>query len=44
MDETKNVQEPNNYTDYHNRVQDGLDRPGHRNEVVDQPEQNTYYD
>jgi hypothetical protein len=44
MNETKNVQEPNHHTDHHNRVQDGLDRAGHRNEVVDEPEQNTYPD
>ena len=44
MDDSKNIQEPNDHADHHNRIQDGLDGARHRNEVIDQPEQNTNSD
>lgn len=44
MKKSKNVQEPQNRGDHHDRIQDGLNRSLHRYETVDQPKQNAYHD
>ena len=44
MKESKNVQEPQNRTDHHDCVQNGLNRSLHWYEAVDQPKQNTHHD
>ncbi|MFZ3201804.1 MAG: hypothetical protein WA175_11720 [Candidatus Acidiferrales bacterium] len=41
MKKSKNVHKPQNRGDYHDRIQDGLDRSLHWYEAVDQPKQNT---
>jgi len=44
MQDSKNIQEPQNYRDDHNGVQDRLNRARHRYEAVDEPEENTHHD
>jgi len=44
MKKSEDVQEPQDHADYHDGIQDRLDRPLHRDKVIDQPEQNTHYD
>jgi hypothetical protein len=44
MEKSENVEKPQDYADHHDGIQDRLDRPLHRDEVIDQPQQNTYYD
>jgi hypothetical protein len=44
MKKSENVQEPQDHADHHHGIQDRFDRPLHRDEVVDQPQQNTHYD
>ena len=44
MKKPENVQQPQDYDDHHDGIQDLLDRPLHRDEVIDQPQQNTHYD
>jgi hypothetical protein len=43
MKKSKNVQEPQNYGDHHDCVQDGLNRSLHWYQV-DQPKQNSHDD
>jgi hypothetical protein len=42
MEQTKNVQKPQDHDDNDDRIQDGLDRSLHRYQI-DQPEQDTDY-
>src|ERR1700722_19769233 len=44
MKEPEYVQEPQNHADHHDGIQDRLDRSLHRDEIIDQPKQNTHYD
>jgi hypothetical protein len=44
IEEAENIQEPENDRNYYDRVQDGFDCTLHRNEAVDQPQDNSYYD
>jgi hypothetical protein len=44
MKKSENVEEPQDHADHHDRIQDRLDCPLHRDEVIDQPQQNTHYD
>jgi hypothetical protein len=44
MKKSEYVQEPQDHGDHYDAIQDRLDRPLHRDEAIDQPEQNTYYD
>jgi hypothetical protein len=43
MQNSENVQEPQDGGDYYDSIQNGLDGALHGYEVVDQPEQNTHY-
>jgi hypothetical protein len=43
MKQSKNVQQPQNHDNNHDRIQDGLDRSLHWYQV-DQPKQNADYD
>ena len=43
MEEPKDFQEPQDYSDDHNRIQDRLNGARHGHEAVYQPEQNTHY-
>jgi hypothetical protein len=40
--QTKDIQEPQDDSNDHNAVQDGLDGRLHRDEAIHQPEQNTH--
>jgi hypothetical protein len=44
MEKSEYVQEPQDHGDHYDAIQDRLDRPLHRDEAIDQPQQNTYYD
>jgi hypothetical protein len=44
MHESKGIQEPDDYTNDHQSVQDRLDGARHRNETVDEPEKNPDHD
>jgi hypothetical protein len=44
MHEPKGIQEPHDYTNDHESVQDRLDGARHRNEAVDEPEKNPDHD
>jgi hypothetical protein len=44
MEKSENVEKPQDYANHHDGIQDRLDRPLHRDEVIDQPQQNTHYD
>jgi hypothetical protein len=44
MHESKDIQEPHDYTNDHESVQDRLDGARHRNEPVDEPEKNPHHD
>jgi len=43
-EKSKNIQQPQNYADDHDPIQDRLDRTCHRNVAINQSEQNTDYD
>ena len=43
VEESENIQQPQNYPDDNHGVQDGLDRSLHWYEAIDQPEENPYY-
>jgi hypothetical protein len=44
IENSKNIQEPQNYDNNHDRIQDRFDRSGHRYVTINQPEQNTHHD
>jgi len=44
MKKSKNVEEPQDYADHHDSIQNRFDCRLHRDEVIDQPQQNTHYD
>jgi hypothetical protein len=44
MQESKGIQEPQDYTNDHDSIQDRLDGARHRNEAVDEPEKNPNHD
>jgi hypothetical protein len=44
MKESKDIQEPQDYKNDHDSIQDRLDGSCHRNEAVDEPEKNTHHD
>jgi len=44
MKQSKNIQDPQNYSNNHDAVQNGLDGPLHWNEAIDQPQENTHHD
>jgi hypothetical protein len=44
MKQSENIQQPKNYGDYDDAVQNGLDTPLHGNEAIDQPQKDTYHD
>jgi hypothetical protein len=41
MEDPKNIQEPQNYENDRDGIQDRLDGSGHRDETVNQPEENS---
>ena len=44
MKQSENVQEPQNYGDHNDAVEDGFDRALHGDESVHQPQQDTDHD
>jgi len=44
MKKSKYVQKPQHHANDHDCIQDGLNRPLHRDIAVDQPEQDAYHD
>ena len=44
MKQTENIQEPQNYGDNHDAVQNGLDGSLHGNEAIHQPQKNPHHD
>jgi hypothetical protein len=44
MKQSKHIQEPDDHTNDHDRIQDGLDRSLHWYETVDQPKQDAHHD
>jgi hypothetical protein len=44
MEQSKDVEQPQNYEDYYQAVQDRFDGCLHGNEGVDQPQENTHHD
>jgi len=44
VEESENIQQPQNYPDDNHGVQDGLDRSLHRYEAIDQPKQQADHD
>jgi hypothetical protein len=44
MKKPKNVENPQNDSDHDDGIQNRLDRPLHRNKVIDKPKQNTHDD
>jgi hypothetical protein len=44
MQESKGIQEPQDYTNDDESIQDRLDGARHRNEAVDEPEKNPNHD
>jgi hypothetical protein len=42
--EPENIQEPQNYGNDHDAVQNGLDGPLHGNEAIHQPQEDTHHD
>jgi hypothetical protein len=44
MEKSKNIQEPQNYENDHDSIQDRLDGACHRDETVNQPEENPNHD
>jgi hypothetical protein len=44
MKKPEHVEKPQDHGDYNDGIQDRLDRPLHRDESIDQPQQNTHYD
>ena len=44
MQNSKNVQEPQNDENHHHGIQDRLDGSGHRNKAIDEPEKYTHHD
>jgi len=43
-DKSKNIQEPQNYDNDYNTIQDRLDRSRHRHVAINQPEEHTNHD
>jgi hypothetical protein len=44
MEQSKDIQEPQNYENDHDSIQDRLNGARHRYEAIDEPEQNTNHD
>ena len=44
MEQSKNIQQPQNHGDHYNAIQNGLDGPLHWDESVHQPQKNTNND
>jgi len=44
IEKSKNIQEPQNYDNDHNAIQDRLDGSRHRHVAINQPEENTNHD
>jgi hypothetical protein len=44
VEEPKNIQDPKNYRNDHDAVQNGLDGSLHWNEAIHQPQKNTHHD
>jgi hypothetical protein len=44
MEESEDIQDPQDYSDNHYAIQDRLDRSLHGDEAVHQPQEETYYD
>jgi len=44
IENSKNIQEPENYDNNHDSIQDRLNRSGHRYVAINQPEENANYD
>ena len=44
MEESKNIQKPQDYNNYDDSIQDGLDGPLHGYKAIDEPQQNSHYD
>jgi hypothetical protein len=43
-EKSKNIQEPQNYDNHHNTIQDRLNGSRHRYVAINQPEENTNHD
>jgi hypothetical protein len=44
MEESENIQKPQDHDNYDDGIQDGLDRPLHGYKAVHEPQQNSNYD
>jgi hypothetical protein len=44
LEKSKDIQEPQNHENDHESIQDRLNRPLHRYEAINQPQENTDYD
>jgi hypothetical protein len=44
MKESENVEKPQDHYNHDDSIQDGLNRPLHRDEAIDQPQQQPHYD
>jgi hypothetical protein len=44
MEESEDVQQPQNHGNDHNTIEDGLDGSLHRNKAIHEPQENTHYD
>ena len=44
LEKSKDIQEPQNYENDHDSIQDRLNGARHWNEVIDEPEENTNHD
>ena len=44
VEESENIQQPKNYSDNNNCIQDGLDRSLHRYEAINEPKQQADHD
>jgi hypothetical protein len=44
MKQTKNVEEPQDHSDNDDSIQDGFDTVRHRDEPIDQPQEDAHYD
>jgi hypothetical protein len=44
MKESKNIEQPQNHSNHHNAVQNGLDGRLHGNESIHKPQKNAHHD
>jgi hypothetical protein len=44
MEQSKDIEEPQNHENDHESIQDRLNGARHRNEAIDEPEKNTNHD